>query len=100
MHAQINSWFVENRHPETGEYPDFPEDDDGGSKLILNPPPPVEVVQPPEEAGKDKGGAKGQGKGGAKGKKEKGEETESFIHIVVFYEQTGAASNVLQDVAS
>lgn len=27
---KINSWFVENRHPETGEYPDFPETDEGG----------------------------------------------------------------------
>lgn len=27
---KINSWFVENRHPETGEYPDFPDHEDGG----------------------------------------------------------------------
>lgn len=27
---KINAWFVENRHPETGEYPDFPEPEDGG----------------------------------------------------------------------
>lgn len=36
----MNSWFVEKRNPETGEYPDFPEKDDGGSRVILNPPPP------------------------------------------------------------
>ncbi|GFH26026.1 ATPase_AAA_core domain-containing protein, partial [Haematococcus lacustris] len=29
---RINAWFVENRNPETGEYPDFPDADDGGSK--------------------------------------------------------------------
>lgn len=67
---QINAWFVENRHPETGEYPDFPDKDAGGSKIILNPPPVVEPVEPEEDAGKDKG--KGKGKGGAKNKKEKG----------------------------
>lgn len=27
---KINSWFVENRHPESGEYPDFPDPDEGG----------------------------------------------------------------------
>lgn len=27
---KINAWFVENRHPETGEYPDFPDTDEGG----------------------------------------------------------------------
>lgn len=27
---KINAWFVENRHPETGEYPDFPDTEDGG----------------------------------------------------------------------
>jgi IQ and AAA domain-containing protein len=27
---KINAWFVENRHPETGEYPDFPDADEGG----------------------------------------------------------------------
>lgn len=27
---KINAWFVENRHPESGEYPDFPDVDEGG----------------------------------------------------------------------
>lgn len=27
---KINAWFVENRHPETGEYPDFPDNEEGG----------------------------------------------------------------------
>ncbi len=30
---KINQWFVENRNPETGEYPEFPDQDDGGSKV-------------------------------------------------------------------
>jgi hypothetical protein len=30
---RINAWFVANRNPETGEYPDFPDADDGGSKV-------------------------------------------------------------------
>jgi IQ and AAA domain-containing protein len=30
---RINAWFVTNRNPETGEYPDFPDADDGGSKV-------------------------------------------------------------------
>jgi len=29
---RINEWFVENRDPATGEYPDFPDADAGGSK--------------------------------------------------------------------
>lgn len=27
---KINAWFVENRDPLTGDYPDFPEVEDGG----------------------------------------------------------------------
>ena len=27
---KINAWFVENRHPENGEYPDFPAVEEGG----------------------------------------------------------------------
>ena len=42
---KINAWFVENRHPESGEYPDFPDADEGGcdsqnrwhSPALLNP---------------------------------------------------------------
>ena len=30
---KINAWFVENRDPETGEYPDFPDAEDGGCVL-------------------------------------------------------------------
>lgn len=32
---KINAWFVENRHPETGEYPDFPAAEDGGCALNM-----------------------------------------------------------------
>lgn len=31
---KINAWFVENRHPETGEYPDFPDADEGGCEAM------------------------------------------------------------------
>jgi hypothetical protein len=27
---KINAWFVENRNPETGDYPDFPDTEEGG----------------------------------------------------------------------
>ena len=30
---KVNSWFVEKRNGETGEYPDFPDKEDGGSKV-------------------------------------------------------------------
>jgi hypothetical protein len=30
---KINAWFVENRNPETGEYPDFPATDEGGCAM-------------------------------------------------------------------
>ena len=36
---KINSWFLENRDPEIGEFPDFPDVESGGSRDILNPPP-------------------------------------------------------------
>lgn len=52
---QINAWFLENRDPETGEYPDFPDDEDAGSKIILNPPP---APPPPAPATDGKKGAK------------------------------------------
>ena len=52
---QINAWFLENRDPETGEYPDFPDDTDAGSKVILNPPP---APPPPAPAADGKKGAK------------------------------------------
>eukprot|EP00892_Ulva_mutabilis_P001805 jgi/Ulvmu1/11625/UM008_0029.1 len=72
---KINAWFVENRHPETGEYPDFPDLDEGGSKVILNPPPPLPEPDPALEAAAAKGGkapAGDKGKG-AKGKGGKGD---------------------------
>ena len=67
---QINAWFLENRDPETGEYPDFPDDADAGSKVILNPPLPP---PPPAPAADGKKGAKKapekpKGKGKGKGK--------------------------------
>lgn len=49
---QINAWFLENRDPESGEYPGFPDD---GSRIILNPPPPP---PPPAPAAVGKKGAK------------------------------------------
>ncbi len=63
---QINAWFLENRDPETGEYPDFPDDADSGSKIILNPPllPPP----PPPAADGKKGAKKAPEKPKAKGK--------------------------------
>lgn len=30
---KVNAWFVENRNPDNGEYPDFPDAEDGGSKV-------------------------------------------------------------------
>ena len=32
---KINAWFVENRHPETGEYPEFPDAEDGGCASVM-----------------------------------------------------------------
>jgi hypothetical protein len=29
---QINAWFIANRNPQTGEYPDLPAEEEGGSK--------------------------------------------------------------------
>ena len=60
---KINAWFVENRDPVSGDYPEFPEDDDGGSTAILNPPP---VVAADDEEGGG-GGAAGGGKAGKAG---------------------------------
>ena len=73
--AQINTWFVANRKPDTGDYPDFPDEEDGGSRLILHPPPPVPapVAPPPDAKGAKKAPpkpakpAKGKAKGGLPG---------------------------------
>ena len=46
---KINAWFVENRDPVTGEYPNFPSDAKGGSKDILDPPPPPPPPEPEED---------------------------------------------------
>lgn len=67
--VQINAWFLENRDPETGEYPDFPDDADAGSKIILNPPPAPPPPAPATDGKKgakkapEKPKAKGKGKG-------------------------------------
>lgn len=55
MLLQINAWFLEKRDPETGEYPDLPDEAEMGSKVILNPPPPP---PPPAPAADGKKGAK------------------------------------------
>ena len=60
---KVNAWFVENRDPEKGDYPDFPDKEDGGSKVILNPPLPsiaslLEDTADPKDKGKGKGGDK------------------------------------------
>mmetsp|Transcript_27563 Transcript_27563/g.67781 ORF Transcript_27563/g.67781 Transcript_27563/m.67781 type:complete len:819 (-) Transcript_27563:1438-3894(-) len=66
---RINEWFVENRDPATGEYPDFPDAEDGGSKEILNPPPPPPEVDeaagaPAAKGGKEEKGAPAKGAAG------------------------------------
>eukprot|EP00878_Enallax_costatus_P017399 GHUV01018273.1.p1 GENE.GHUV01018273.1~~GHUV01018273.1.p1 ORF type:complete len:830 (+),score=314.81 GHUV01018273.1:156-2492(+) len=79
---KINAWFIANRSPETGEYPDLPDVDAGGSKSILNPPlPTLEelLADDPAAGGKDgkgkgkpasaKPAAKDGGKGGKDAKK-------------------------------
>lgn len=48
---KINAWFVENRDPETGDYPDFPA---GGSREILDPPPLLEELPESEEQQRSK----------------------------------------------
>jgi hypothetical protein len=55
---QINAWFIANRDPKTGEYPDLPSEEEGGSKTILNPlPPSVEsLLAAQAEAAAAKGG--------------------------------------------
>lgn len=67
---QINAWFLENRDPETGEYPDFPDDTDAGSKVILNPPllPPPPAPAADGKKGAKKAPEKPKGKGKGKGK--------------------------------
>eukprot|EP00951_Prasinocladus_malaysianus_P036072 scaffold376762_cov38-Prasinocladus_malaysianus.AAC.1 len=78
---KVNSWFVENRDPTSGNYPDFPDKDDGGSKKILNPeppePPPLESEEDKKAKGKGKDAKKGKKKGKGKGKgKDKGADDE------------------------
>lgn len=62
--VQINAWFITNRNPETGEYPDLPPQEEGGSAVILQPPLPTL-----EELLADKTAAPGDKKGGKGGSK-------------------------------
>lgn len=66
--TQINAWFLANRNPETGEYPDLPSEADGGSKVILRPPMPslAEVIAANAAAGGNSA-AKAGGKGAKSG---------------------------------
>ncbi|KAI8469151.1 MAG: hypothetical protein J3K34DRAFT_514240 [Monoraphidium minutum] len=62
----INAWFIQNRNPETGAYPEFPDEAGGGSKTILNPPPPtVAALIAESAAAAAAAGAKGGKKGAA-----------------------------------
>ena len=63
---QINTWFIANRDPKTGEYPDLPPEEDGGSTPILNPPPPS--VESLLAAQQEQKGAAGKGKPAAAAK--------------------------------
>lgn len=63
---KINAWFVENRNPDTGEYPELPDEEEGGSTTILNPPPVLDAEEPPADAK----GKKGKDDKGKKAKKE------------------------------
>jgi len=49
----VNEWFLENRDPLTGAFPDFPAVEAGGSRAIMPPalqpsllPPPPPQQQP------------------------------------------------------
>ena len=64
---QINKWYLDGRHPETGEYPTFPPEEVGGSKVILRPP--AEPVDAPAEPPPPEKPTKG-GKAAPPGKKE------------------------------
>eukprot|EP00955_Chlamydomonas_euryale_P054239 355754-Chlamydomonas_euryale.AAC.1 len=67
---RVNSWFVEKRDMESGDYPEFPEPEDGGSKVILNPPlPSVQSLLEDQAGGK---GKDGKGKAPAKKDTKKG----------------------------
>ena len=69
----INAWFVENRDPITGEYPEFPGEDKGGSRDIIDPPPPKPPPPPPEDpkakAAREKKEAEAKKKAEAEAKK-------------------------------
>ncbi|KAK3245248.1 hypothetical protein CYMTET_45172 [Cymbomonas tetramitiformis] len=69
---RVNTWFVENRNPDNGEYPDFPDEDEGGSKIILNPVPKEEPLDEPAPDPKAKKDAKKDPKKDDKGKGKKG----------------------------
>ena len=65
--SQVNEWFIENRDPETGAFPDFPAEDAGGSRSIIGPALAPRVPPPaPPQPSADPAAAKG--KAGAKAK--------------------------------
>ena len=69
----INAWFVENRDPITGEYPELAGEDKGGSRDIIDPPPPKPPPPPPEDpkakAAREKKEAEAKKKAEAEAKK-------------------------------
>ncbi|CAG9462067.1 unnamed protein product [Pedinophyceae sp. YPF-701] len=87
---KINAWFIENRDPETGDYPDFPDEDVGGSRVILNPPPVA--PEEPEVDAKGAKDAKAKGKGKGKGDEDGEEEVKGVSTVFV-----GAIEEAVQE---
>lgn len=72
---KINAWFIANRNPQTGEYPDLPPEEAGGSKVILQPPlPSVEELLADEAAAAADKSKKGGKPGAAAAKKPAGKD--------------------------
>ncbi len=53
---QISAWFMANRDPETGDYPDLPPEEAGGSRDIIDPPPPPPPAALPAKPGRSRQG--------------------------------------------
>ena len=49
---QISTWFMANRDPDTGYYPDLPPEEAGGSRDIIDPPPPPPPAAQPAKPGR------------------------------------------------
>jgi SpoVK/Ycf46/Vps4 family AAA+-type ATPase len=83
---KVNDWLVQKRDPETGDYPEFPDESKGGSRSILDPAPQMEELPEAEQQEQKNRGRQGSAslstkKSGSSGKGNARNEQESETKV-------------------